>query len=186
MKGLWLVLGALLLPGSIWAADVEGVAVPVRAEVGGETLMLNGAGVRGKFIFDIYVGALYLREKTTQGNAAITMDGPKRVSMHFLYDEVSGEKLAKGWSEGFERNQSGEAMQVLRPRLEQFNAMFSTVHEGDVIVLDYAPDEGTKVSIRGKEIGVVAGEDFNRALLGVWLGEKPADKRLKNAMLRAK
>ena len=134
-------------------------------------LTLNGAGVRGKFIFDIYVGALYLREKTTQGNAAITMDGPKRVSMHFLYDEVSGEKLAKGWSEGFEKNQSGEAMLALGLRLERFNDMFSTVHEGNVILLDYSPGEGTRVSIRGEEIGVVAGDDFNRAPLAVWLGK---------------
>ncbi|MDX8410816.1 MAG: chalcone isomerase family protein [Mariprofundaceae bacterium] len=183
MKKILFMAAAFLLPVSISAAEVEGVTLPEQVEVAGQKLVLNGAGVRSKFIFDIYVGALYLPSKTRDAGKAIAMAGPKRVTMNFLYSEVSGEKLANGWSDGFEKNQSISAMKKLQPRLDQFNAMFFTVHEGDLIVLDYVPGEGTKVSIRGEEMGAVAGEDFNQALMAVWLGKKPADKDLKEGML---
>lgn len=183
-KLLWAL--AALLPAVAWAAEVEGVAIAEKAEVGGAELVLNGAGVREKFFFDIYVGALYLPRRTQDAEAAIAMGGPKRVSMHFLYGELSGEKLADAWSEGFEKNQSRQSMAALRDRLQLFNRMFSTVHRGDIVVLDYIPGEGTRVSVRGEEQGIVAGEDFSHALLAVWLGGKPADKGLKKALLGAK
>jgi len=102
--------------------------------------------------------------------------------MHFLHDEVSQEKLIDGWNEGFESNQNEETLTTLRPRLEQFNQLFQTVHKGDVITLDYILDEGTTVTINGTQKGKVSGEVFNHALLEIWLGDKPADKDLKQAL----
>ena len=61
--------------------------------------------------------------------------------------------------------------------------MFETAHEGDVILLDYVPGTGTSVTINGTKIGTIPGEDFNQALLAVWLGDKPADDGLKEGML---
>jgi len=185
MTRVLVVLLGVLFPGSIWAVEVEGVKLPDQVQLGGESLTLNGAGVRSKFIFDIYVGALYLTSRTGDAGSAITMKGPKRVSMHFLYDEVSAEKLASGWSEGFEKNQSDASMAELHSRLETFNAMFPTVHEGDVISIDFLPGS-TKVFVCGEKMGEVPGEDFQRALLAVWLGDKPADGGLKKAMLGGK
>jgi hypothetical protein len=45
------------------------------------------------------------------------------------------------------------------------------------------PDEGTQVWINDMLKGSVPGEDFSRALLKIWLGSKPADAGLKDAML---
>jgi len=178
-----ILIAGLLLAGTAWAAEVEGVNVPESVEVGGSELLLNGAGVRTKFFFDIYVGTLYLTKKAGTSEEAIGMKGPKRVSMHMLYGEVSREKLIHGWEEGFRKNQSRKVMDTLKERLDQFNAMFSDVKKGDVILLDYLPGEGTSVTIRGERKGVVPGKDFNDALLAVWLGRKPADSDLKEAML---
>ena len=36
----------------------------------------------------------------------------------------------------------------------------------------------------GKEVGVVEGLDFKKALFAIWLGEDPADDDLKEAMLK--
>jgi len=57
------------------------------------------------------------------------------------------------------------------------------VHAGDIVLLDYVPGKGTAVKINGVEKGIVEGEDFNKALLDIWLGEEPADDGLKDAML---
>jgi hypothetical protein len=151
---------------------------------GGPKLVLNGAGVRKKFFVKVYVGALYLPNKATTVAAVLNETGPKRVLMHFLYKKVEREKLTDGWKEGFENNSKTEMAQ-LRARLDDFNKLFTDVKKGDVILLDYLPGSGTRVTINGQEKGTIAGEDFNRALLKVWLGPEPADSGLKQAMLGA-
>jgi len=182
--GLPCLVFTFLLSTSIFAVEIEGVHVPETATVAGQSLQINGAGVRTKFFFDIYVGALYLSHPAHQAKQAIEDAGPKRMSMYFLYGEVGRKKLVDGWVKGFEKNQSKEAMARLRLRLNQFNAMFDDARKGDVYMFDFLPDGSTTVTFKGQEKGHVQGEDFQQALLAVWLGKHPADKDLKKAMLR--
>lgn len=172
-----------LFSTSVLAAEVEGVRVPKTITVAGQSLQLNGAGVRTKFFFDIYVGALYLSHPVHQARRAIEDAGPKRMSMYFLYGEVGREKLVDGWIEGFEKNQSKEAMVRLRPRLNRFNSMFGDTRKGDIYIFDFLPDGSTTVTLKGREKGHIQGNDFQQALLAVWLGKHPADKDLKEALL---
>jgi len=178
------LLFVMLFVTPVWAVEVEGVSVPDSAVVAGKTLKLNGAGVRTKFFFDIYVGALYLSERATSAGQVVDAKGPKRLTMSFLYDEVSSEKLVDGWIEGFEKNQPKDSLAKLQGRLDQFNSMFSDAHKGDLITFDFLEDGSTVVTLKGKTTGAISGADFQRALLEVWLGKKPADKSLKKAMLR--
>jgi hypothetical protein len=49
---------------------------------------------------------------------------------------------------------------------------------------DWLPEGGTRLSINGKQLGKdIAGEDFYRALLRIWLGSKPAQDDLKELLL---
>ena len=115
----------------------------------------------------------------------LNQTGANRVLMHFLYKKVDGEDLVDTWQEGFSNNNSATEMEKLQARLADFNNMFSDVKKGElrVILLDYLPDKGTRVTINGQNKGTIAGADFNKALLRVWLGEKPAYSGLKEAML---
>jgi hypothetical protein len=183
MKRFLLLVACLLLPPTSWALDVEGVEVPETTTVADASLQLNGAGVRTKMFFDIYVGALYLPSKTTTTAEALDMPGPKQVTMTFLYKEVDREKLVTGWNDGFQQNQTPEQMAKLAERLQQFNELFVTAREGDVFIFDFLADGSTRVTLNGKQAGSIPGADFQRALLAVWLGDKPADKGLKKAML---
>ena len=47
----------------------------------------------------------------------------------------------------------------------------------------YLPKEGVKVYKNNKLLGTIEGMEFKRALFGIWLSKKPADKDLKQAML---
>lgn len=184
---MWRWIAVVLVSFSVspvFAMEVEGVSVPDMVKVDGKELALNGAGVRTKFFFDIYVGSLYLSERATSAKQVVSGSGPKRISMSFLYDEVSSEKLVNGWIEGFEKNQSKSLMSGLKERLDQFNAMFVTAHKGDLFVFDFLEDGSTVVMLKGQRTGVIPGADFQRALLEVWLGKKPADKGLKKAMFQ--
>jgi hypothetical protein len=57
------------------------------------------------------------------------------------------------------------------------------MQQGDVIDLDYLPEEGTRVLFNGGLQGHIEGADFYAALLKVWLGDTPADSNLKTALL---
>ena len=177
-----LFLCALTLSAN--AVEIKGVKVDEKVQVGGNALVLNGAGIRTKMVFKVYVAALYLTQKQTDANAVINDTGNKRVSMHFLR-ELDAETLLKGMNEGFSDNNNAAEMSAIEPQMKQFRDMMTSAKEvkkGDVIVLDFT-SAGTQVNINGRSLGVVEGEAFNKTLLRVWLGEKPVDAALKKGML---
>ncbi|MBI5611632.1 MAG: chalcone isomerase family protein [Gammaproteobacteria bacterium] len=178
-----LALSTLSLPTH--AVDVGGVPIAPTAEVSanGPALTLNGSGVRKKFFMSVYVGALYLPAKAVTPQEVFAQPGPKRMLLHFVYDELSAQKLVDAWNEGFAANTSDAELAALRTRIGQFNALFVTTRKGDVIALDYLPGEGTRVSHNGQAKGTIPGEDFNKALLKIWLGDKPVTEELKKALL---
>lgn len=165
------------------AAELAGVALPDSEQVGGQELVLNGLGLREKAWIDVYVGALYLPETTDTAETAINMQGPSRMVMHFVRD-VPADKIVDGWNDGFHNNNEKAAVEGLGDRLEKFNSFFSNdIKEGEAVLLDYVPGEGTKVSIAGEEKGVIEGEDFNSALRAVWLGPKPPSRDFQKGLL---
>jgi len=174
-----------MFSGSVAARQLDEVTMPdsVTLDTTDVKLQLNGMGYRTKFIFDIYVGALYTESKVDSRDAAQALKGPKRIVMHMVYDEVSHEKMADAWNEGFEENNSDDQLEKLKPRLKTFIGYFPDLKAGDVVLLDYIPASGTHVTINGNEKGVISGADFYTALLDVWLGDEPADGDLKDAML---
>jgi hypothetical protein len=176
---------SLLLSSTLYAIEIADVSVPNEIKLNGasETLTLNGAGIRSKFFFKIYVAALYLPSPTTESEAIIAIDQPNRVLMHFVYSEVEKEKLVDGWIDGFNNNTSKEEMKELEERLATFNTLFETVVDGNQILLDYQPNKGTQVTIKGEVKGTIPGHDFNQALLRVWLGSEPVTSSLKEALL---
>lgn len=186
-KGLVLLILTSVLPSVFFeeagAATLGDVSIPDTVTIDNTRLQLNGAGYRTKFVFRIYVGALYTEDKVGSRDAVQTLKGPKRVLMHMVYDEVGHEKMADAWKEGFEENNSDAQLKKLRSRLQTFIGFFPDLKEGDIIYLDYIPGSGTRVTINDSVKGFVEGDDFYRALLDVWLGEEPADDELKAAML---
>jgi hypothetical protein len=180
---LMLCLMTTVMP--LGAHQLAGVDIPdtVTLTDGSPALVLNGAGIRKKFFMDIYVGALYLPAKTGDASAILADTGPASVLMHFLHKEVGKDKITGGWNDGLAANHTAEEMAALQPILNAFNALFDTVHEGDVIRIDHLPGSGTRVLINGAASGTVPGDDFYRALLKIWLGAHPVSKALKQGML---
>lgn len=188
MMKQWLygLLVVLSLGGTpLLAEEIAGVKVPQSDKVAGskQELLLNGAGVRYKFIFKIYIGALYLPEKQHAPEAVISSPGPKRILMHFLYDRVEQKDLTEAWREGFEANHPAEALARLKSRIERFSGLFGDAVAGDQIWIDQLPGGDTRVTVNGVEQGTVPGADFYPALLRIWLGDDPVTVELKRALL---
>ena len=181
------VVGCVVHPAAANAAEVEGVKLPdkVRISDGGPELVLNGAGVRTRAFFKVYVGALYLVQKAGNAQAVLADAGPTRVAMHMLRD-LSAEQLFSALSDGLRNNHAPEQFAKLEPQIKQLGGIFEavkTAKTGDAFLLDYLPGTGTRVTVNGEAKGVIPGDEFNRALLRIWLGDQPADGALKKAML---
>ncbi|HQT93936.1 MAG TPA: chalcone isomerase family protein [Thermoanaerobaculaceae bacterium] len=181
-----LVLAGLVLGTVADAGQIEGVTFPDQVTVGSATLTLNGMGVRVKKIafigINIYAAALYLPAKEADPAKVLAADEPKQLVMHFLYKEVGRDKLLEAWDEGFKKN-AGAALAALKEPIATFDGYWSDMKKGDVAVLTYLPGQGTKVEIKGKEMGVIAGKEFAEALFAIWLGPKPPNENLKKGLL---
>lgn len=169
-----------LLATPVHAGELAGVTMPDSATVGGKSLVLNGLGLREKYFIDVYVGGLYLPAKTTDAAKATSDDVPKKIVMHFVYSEVTKDKLTEAFDAGFA---SVGATTTQAKGLASLNSWMETVHAGDQIVLEYVPGTGTEVTVKGAKKGVIAGADFMQALWGVYLGPSPPTKALKQGML---
>jgi len=175
---------ALAASSTVHAAQFEGVALPDRLTVANEPLVLNGAGMRTKYFFDIYVGALYLPEATTSAEEALVMPGPKAVLLRFVYSEVAREDLVEAWRDGMQANLSAQQHDAIAAELKRFYELFPTVQEGDRLRIEYGPDTGTRVYHNGERLGSIGGEPLAQAWLRTFLGDKAADADLKAGMLQ--
>ncbi len=180
MKKYLVCLFILLFTSPVAGFQIAGVTIPESLNT---DLQLNGAGIRSKFFFKIYIAELYLEHPSTEAKAILDTPGRKRMTMHILYDKVEKEKLIDGWNAGFASNLSPEEIKNISKKITQFNELFIDVHEGEEIILDYKPGSGTTVSIAGDTKGTVEGANFNRALLSIWLGNEPVGKALRDALL---
>jgi len=176
-----LLLLALALP--VQAAEVAGVKFDERVQVAGTALSLSGAGLRERFIFDVYAVALYVADPKAD---RVTQGGAKRVAIHMLRD-VDADTFSKALEDGMRANHDEQAMQALAGRVAELNAIMAAAKQakkGMDILLDWVPGTGTRVTLDGKASGApIAGEDFYRALLRVWLGPRPVQNNLKKALL---
>lgn len=161
--------------------EVEGVHVPNTVELNDTPLTLNGVGVRRHFLFNVYVAALYLTQAADTPEAAINVPVPKRIRLHLLRD-VSAEDMMQESLERFRANASEAAYRKLHDRIEAFHGAFPDLRAGDVVHVDLVP-EGTEIWINDWLLAEIPGRDFQAAVLRLWLGDHPADTRLKQAML---
>jgi hypothetical protein len=179
------LLLALLLPLSVPAAEIAGVKIDDKARVEGSEVLLNGAGLRTRLFFQVYAIGLYLPQKSSTPAAILAQPGPKRVAIHMLRD-VGADTFTEALAEGIRANHSEAEAKALEPRIKELAAVMAEIKEakkGMAITLDWT-GSGTQLLIQDKPAGrPIAGEDFYRALLRIWLGDKPVQDDLKKALL---
>lgn len=173
----------MALAPPVAAAEVAGVKFEDTARVAQATLELKGAGLRKRFFFEIYAIGLYVPDRDGD---PLAQAGAKRVAIHMLRD-VGAERFTRALVDGMRRNHDEAAMQSLEPRIARLSTLMAEVKEakkGMAIALDWVPGTGTRVTIDGRPAGdPIEGEDFYRALLRIWLGDRPVQDDLKQALL---
>ncbi len=178
------VVGVLvaMLAVPVMAGELAGVTMPDQVTVSGNSLVLNGMGLRKKLWIKVYVGGLYLKGRTHDAAEAVNAPGAKRMVMHFLTNKATKSKMDDAWMEGFENN-NPEQWDALRGRVEQFISFFGDMRDGTDVEMTIEPETGVTVLIDGQVKGAIQGEDFAKALLNVWLGPEPPSDDFKEGVL---
>lgn len=185
MKRLITAVAATLALNFTFAAELEGVKYDDQIKLGASDLVLNGMGVRSKF-GKRYVAALYVTTKSGDVNAILTAKGAKRFVLTLLKDG-DGKTFANAFQSGIEDNSTPAELAVIKDRVKLLEGIMhemNDVAKGAIIQIDWIPEMGTQISLNGKPVGkVIAGEDFYRAMLKIWLGTDPVQKDLKESLL---
>ena len=178
-----LAAGLLAIP-AVYAAEVAGIKIDDQIKVGANELVLNGTGVRTKVFIKVYVGALYVTQKSNQPAALIEATTPRRMSMRMLRD-IDSDTLYGALRDGLKDNHSEAELAALKAPTDQFAEIMKKIgnaKNGDTVAIDFTAD-GVGASFNGESRGKVASAPFAKALLKVWLGENPVDASLKKALL---
>lgn len=174
------------LPAWAQSIAVAGVNYPPTVQVGNAALQLNGAGIRYKFVVKVYTAGLYLGTKTASLDAALRQPGPKRLHVVMLRD-IDANELGKLFTRGMQDNASKEEFSKSIAGTLRMADIFSAKKKlltGESFSVDWVPGVGTSVLINGKAQGEAIKEpEFFQALLRIWLGDRPADPGLKEALL---
>ncbi len=172
MKTVIPALLALLLTLPADAATLAGVTLPDKADANGKSLVLNGMGLRKKFVIKVYVGGLYLPQKEKSASKVLGADVPRRMTMAFIYD-VSKDQMCEAWEEGLEANTPNASAEV-KKNFTTLCTWMDGVGKGQQLNLTYVPGEGTHVDIGGKAKGTLPGKATADAILSTWIGQNPA------------
>lgn len=177
------LIAALAAATSAAGIDVDGVKIDDKVGVGGQELVLNGAGVRKRAIFKVYVGSLYVPAKARTVQEVLAK-APRRIQLNLLRN-LSADQLIGALNDGLKLNLTPSELQAITVQTGELAAImksFGEAREGSVVTLDFV-DNATKVGLDGAARGSVDGAAFNEALTRIWIGEHPVQDDLKKAML---
>jgi hypothetical protein len=185
----WLLAAALtaaLATAHAAAIDMAGVKIEDQLNLEGNALQLNGAGVRYKTVIRVYTASLYLSRKAQSVEEVLAAPGAKRMSITMLRD-IDGNELGKLFMRGVEDNSPKSEFSRLIPGLLRMGQLFAekkNLKAGEAFTIDWVPGKGTLIAINGQQQGApIAEQAFFNALMRIWLGQVPADFRLKDALL---
>lgn len=163
--------------------EISGILPAKTIEVGNEKLNYQGAGLREKYFLDLYVGTLYLQTKNSNAASIINQDESMAITLDIVSGMITSEKMIAAIDEGFQKSTQGNTA-PLEAKITSFKAAFSDeIVKGDHFVIAYLKGKGTEIYKNGKKIKRIEGDEFKKALFGIWLGKEPADEDLKAGML---
>jgi Chalcone isomerase-like len=166
--------------------QVEGETFAGGTTVAGQSLELNGVGLRAVAWFKGYAAGLYLSTRARTPQQVLAAPGAKRLQIRMLVD-VDTIEFIKSFDRGVARNTPPAELPALAARVERFDALLRAigkVKKRDVIDLDWLPNRGLQLTLNGAPRGApIPGEDLYAALLRIFVGDRPTDPEMKIGLL---
>ena len=165
--------------------ECNGIGFPNHTQVQGTLLTLNGLGLSTVSTFKIrlYVAALYVAEPSNDPRAILDSSTPNEIIIQFIR-AVSARELRKSLEEELSKN-SPDRSPALEEGLQQLRSWAVDMRSGQRIIFIRRPGIGVEVDINGTVKGSIAGDDFAKTFLSIWLGDNPQTPELKRGLLGA-
>ncbi|MEN9544355.1 MAG: hypothetical protein RLZZ598_1188, partial [Pseudomonadota bacterium] len=158
--------------------DVNGVRFDNEITSRGNKLLLNGAGIRSKFVIKVYAAGLYVPVKVSTAEGVLDLKTPRSLKVVMLRD-IDANELGKLLTDGMQKNATREEFGKAIPgtiRLGELFAEQKKLAKGDSFMIDWVPGTGTLIAINGKvAVDPVKEPEFFTALMKIWFGSSPAD-----------
>ena len=183
MKTLFISLLMLSMTSMVSAQGrkISGVTFPPEMDIKGTSLFFNGCGLREKYTLDLYVAGLYLDKPTMDANKVINADAAQAIKIVIVSSKVTRDKFNESVKEGFA---NAAPYKATPDQIKSFKSFFAAPFKvNDEINMIYKPGKGTLVTINGQFKGIIKGLPFKKALFVIWLGNKPAQAKLKKGMM---
>ncbi|NOY69835.1 MAG: OmpA family protein [Deltaproteobacteria bacterium] len=180
-----IMLFLLLMAPAASARTINEIDLPETLTYDNITLGLNGGGTRVAFFNDVYVAGIYLQEAMTDQDKIINADEPMAIRMHIKNDFFASSKhVTKALHKGFRGSMPKGDITPIKNEVDRFNACFADkITDDEEFDIVYIPNKGTAVYKDGVLKDNIPGYDFKKAVFAIWLGKRPADKKLKKGML---
>src|SRR5215471_3621318 len=127
------------------AASLAGVTMPDTVQVGGKSLVLNGLGLRTKYMVKVYVAGLYLEQKSSDANSIIKADAPKQIVLQFVHSATKSQ-MTDAFNESFNDN-TPDAAKTMKADIDKLLAAIDPVNVGDKMIFTYVPGTGTTYAL---------------------------------------
>ncbi len=184
MRLLIVALSVMVSSAGFSQTKIAGIVMPNIMKVGDQYLKLNGGGVREKMFMDLYIGCLYLKEKTTSASHVIDANELMGMKLRIISGMVDNDNFEEALREGFEKS-TGDNISPIETRMEKLIdvGFEEDIETGDIYDIVYKPKKGCTLTKNGDFVVTIKGLDFKKALFGIWFCEDPADESLKDDML---
>jgi long-chain acyl-CoA synthetase len=171
------------LVGPALSATCAEVSFADSTTLGNAALVLNGLGLRKATIFRVrvYVAGLYLPAKSADPTRILGADDAWRMELRFLRS-VGASDMREAFQEGFAKA-APDQLASLQQRIDALKAAMIDLASGQSLVFANDPKSGVAVEVNGAKSGAIAGADFARALLAIWIGADPPNADLKSGLL---
>ncbi len=122
-------------------------------------------------------------QKSSDAKDIMEADESMAIKLHITSRLISSKKMIDAVNEGFENSTNGNTAPI-STEIEKFKGFFSDeINDGDIFDIAYTKGTGVTVYKNGTKKGTISGMKFKEALFGIWLSDKPADKKLKKGLL---
>ncbi|MCB1101647.1 MAG: chalcone isomerase family protein [Kiritimatiellae bacterium] len=180
MGGL-LALGLIGIVGQPARAALS-TDFPTALEEQGTTLIRAGAThLKVGWIFSVYDAAYYVAEGSTAIDS-LTRDVARRLDIRYLRSIPKDQFVAYA-DKALARMLTPAELEALADRINQINAAYQDVSEGDMYSLTYLPGVGTRLDLNGKELVLIPGADFALAYFRIWIDASNAYTQFRQGLM---
>ena len=167
----------------LYATDSAKVVISPTTTCANQELQLNGFGDRKKFFIKLYVASLYVQEKLTDGGLFLEMTQASCMRLNITSSKITSEKMIKATREGFDNSTQGNTAPIEKEITAFLSWLEQPIKKGDEFEFSFTPHNVTHVAKNGIALGTIESKEFSAALFGIWLGDMPAQKDLKDKLL---